>query len=72
MIMRDRKRLQVRLKIKKIHVMVMLVCMNVVNTSATQRMNMRVQQRIYPSVRWKSLLQSKNRILKTFRIVLCF
>ena len=55
MIMRKRKILEARLKRKKNHVIVMLVCMNAENTSDTQRMNDREHQRIYSSVVRKKL-----------------
>ena len=38
--------------------------------STDQHMSVHVQQQIYSSVRWKSFLQIKNRVLKTFKIVL--
>ena len=72
MIIRARKRLQARLKRKKNHVMVMLVCINVENTSADQFMNMHAQQRLYPSVKWKILCQSKNLNMKTCENILSF
>ena len=48
----------------------MLVCMNAVKTSSNQRTNTHEKQHIYLSVRWKGLLQIKNRTLKAFEIVL--
>ena len=50
MIMRERNRLQARLKRKKNHAMVMFVCINAVSTSFIQRMNVHAQQKIRPSV----------------------
>ena len=71
-IIRERKRLPVRLKNKKNNAMIMLVCTNAVKNSATKLTNTRVHQRIHPSVIRKSLFQSKKWILKTFKIVLWF
>ena len=42
----------------------MLLCMNEVKNYATQLTNACEQQHRYPSVIWKGLFQSKNRILK--------
>ena len=57
MVIRDRKRLQARLKRKKNHVVVMFVCMNEVKHSYIRRMNERSQQNLCLSVRWKNLRQ---------------
>ena len=52
--------------------MVMFVCMNAVKTSANQRKNVRAHQQMYPSVIWRSLLQSTNRILRHSRLSCVF
>ena len=72
MIIRARKRLQTRLKRKKNHVMFMLVCMNAANTSSTQHVNAHAEQMIYPSVRFNSLLKSKNMNMKICENILLF
>ena len=68
MVMSARKILQARLKRKKKHVIVMLVCMNEVNTSAIQRVKERTQKQIHASVGWKKPWRSTNVTMKTFEI----
>ena len=44
----------------------MFVCMNSLNTSDMQRMNVRENQQIYTSVIWKRLWKSTNMIMEKF------
>ena len=71
MIMSKRKRLEARLKQNKNHVIVMIVCMNAENTSDTQRMNDREQQRIYSSVVRKNCEKLQIKILRHVRMYYC-
>ena len=66
MVMRERKILQEHLRIHKKYVMVMFVCMNSLNTSDMQRMNVRENQQIYTLVIWKRLWKSTNMIMEKF------
>ena len=65
-------KLQTRLKINNSHMMVMIVSINVVNTSSIQHINAHTQLHTYPSVRLKSLWKSTNITTKSLKIVLWF
>ena len=67
-----KKILQARLKIKKNHVMVMFLCINLVNTYAIQHMNPRLQEQLYTPVRSKSFWKCENITMKTINIILWF
>ena len=51
---------------KEKYLMVMLVCMNAVNTYFIQRMNTRVKHMIKPSLRWKILAKYTNTRYKKY------